>query len=84
MAGNLSNRSSGLQIARDFVLVLSVICILRSANKEDSRIFSLVISDKVSLQRPRFMIHLINHQERYNFSPNHFIIILTCKHSLQQ
>ena len=32
MAGNLSNRSSGVQIPRDIcVLVLSVICTLRSA-----------------------------------------------------
>ena len=32
MAGNLSNRSSGVQIPRQiFVLVLSVICTLRSA-----------------------------------------------------
>ena len=32
MAGNLSNRSSGVQMLRDiFVLVLSVICTLQSA-----------------------------------------------------
>ena len=30
-AGNLSNRSSGVQIPRIFVLVLGVICALRSA-----------------------------------------------------
>ena len=31
MAGNLSYRSSGVKIPRDIVLVLSVICTLRSA-----------------------------------------------------
>ena len=30
-AGNLSNRSSGVQIPRDILLVLGVICTLRSA-----------------------------------------------------